>query len=196
MAIQLRPNESIVYPQPYEPSQHNPLIITNERLIQVNEVGGILNLENRQVTGVGRGIDQRIFAICALLMLLALPAAIYGVYNYLHASDVLSKFKEPPKAKIGSKKEKADVAAYKAAKGQRILGIVFVVVGAGFGAGAYLLFKKRFTVVFGGAGRTQTVKTKDKMQQTQIIMTIQAMVNTAKQQVAAQAAVQKPPMRR
>jgi len=37
MALQLRANESIVYPQPYEPSQHNPLVITNERLIQVND---------------------------------------------------------------------------------------------------------------------------------------------------------------
>lgn len=199
MAIQLRPNESIVYPQPYEPSQHNPLIITNERLIQVNEVGGILNLDNKAVTGVGRGMDQRIFLICALLMMIGLPLAIYGAYNYKTADDVLSKYKEPPKPKLkmATSKEKADIARYKAAKSDKNMSYVFMGFGVLFGAGAYFLFKKRFTVIIGAMNRTQTVKVKDKMQQSQIIMTIQAVVNSAKQTAASLAAAQaKPPPRR
>lgn len=195
MAIQLGPNESIVYPQPYEPSQYNPLIITNDRLIQVNEMGGVLNMDNKLVTGVGRGMDQRIVFICVLLAMIALPLAIYGIYSYKSADDVLAKYKEPPKPKLktATPKEKAEIARYKAAKSDKTMSYVFMGIGALFGAATYFAWKKRFTVIIGGAGRTQTVKVKDKNQQSQIIMTIQAVVNSAKQTAATLAASQKPP---
>jgi hypothetical protein len=196
MPYPLRPNESIVYPQPYEDTVFNPLVITNERTTQINEQGGMLHLENKNVGGVVRANNTRILAAAVMLALIGVPLVIIGAVKWKSSSDVLSK-PAPKKPKPGaSRKEKADYERYKDAKAARFPAYFLIPMGALFIGGGYLLFKKRFQVVCGGGGLILTIAVKDKMQQTQVLMTVQAVVNAAKQQAASIAAAQKPPARR
>jgi hypothetical protein len=190
MPYPLRQNESIVYPQPFEDSQFNPIVITSERTTQINESGAMLHLENKNVGGVVRANNSRILAAAVLLALIGAPLVIIGVVKYKSASDVLSK-PAPKKPKPGaSRKEKSEYDAYQRAKSGRFPAFILVPLGALFIGGGYLLFKKRFQVIVGGGGLILTIPVKDKNVQTQVLMTIQAVVNSAKQQAATMAAAQ------
>lgn len=199
MPYPLRPNESIVYPQPYEDSVFNPIVITSERTTQVNESGGMLHLENKNVGGVVRANNSRILAAAVLLAFIGAPLVIIAVVKYKSTDKVLSK-PAPKKPKVGaSRKEKLDYEAYQKAKSRRFPAYILGPLGVLCIAGGYLIFKKRFQVVVGGGGLILTIPVKDKMQQTQVLMTIQAVVNSAKQQAASMAAAQaaqRPPPRR
>ncbi len=196
MPYPLRPNESIVYPQPFEDTQFNPIVITSERTTQVNETGGMLHLENKNIGGVVRANNTRILAAAVLLAFIGAPLVIIGVVKWKSSSAALSK-PAPKKPKAGaSRKEKADYEKYQDAKAARFPAYFLVPLGALFIGGGYLLFKKRFQVVCGGGGLIITIPVKDKNQQTQVLMTIQAVVNSAKQQAASMALAQKPPARR
>jgi hypothetical protein len=203
MALPLRPNEQVVYPQPYEEAKYNPLVVSTERLFQINQTGGILQTDIKTITGVGRGVDTRIVGICALLILLGLPLAIYGLVTWRGADKALADpaFKEgcPKVTRTSSVKVKQEAKRCENAKSSSIKGIVFIAIGGLCGVGAFFLFKKRLTVIVGVSGRIATFKAKDKNQQSQMLMTIQSMVNSAKQtaatMAAAQAAAKQPPRR-
>src|SRR5688500_11899692 len=168
MALPLRPNEQVVYPQPYEEAKYNPLVVTTERLFQINPTGGMLHMDVKAITGVGRGQDSRIVGLCALLVLLALPLAIYGLVTWRGADKVLADpgYKEgcPSVTRTSSVKVKQDSVRCTDAKSASIRGLVFIGIGGVCGVGAFFLFKKRLTVIVGSGGRVSTFKAKDKNQ--------------------------------
>jgi hypothetical protein len=71
---------------------------------------------------------------------------------------------------------------------QLIVGIVLGVFGAAFGGVAYLLYKRRLTVVIAGQGKVLTIPVKDATQQDQML----TMVNAAKTAAAAMAPMPMP----
>jgi hypothetical protein len=177
--LQLRPNENILYPQNYVEDAYNPLIITTNRVMYSGS-GKKREIDAAKIGYVGKGFHKKNVMVMLIVGLLGLPFLGVGVYKYYTHKDLPTK---PPEVVKGQRQKpitQKDLATFQNNKNQQIIGIVLGAFGALFGGAAYLLYKRRLTVVVGGAGKAMEVPAKNAIVQDQIITMINASMTAAK----------------
>jgi hypothetical protein len=204
MGFNLKPDENAIYPAPFEEGKFYPLVITSQRVIQAFTDGRVVEIEGKNLKYLARGVNSTLLTIAVVLILIALPFGGCGLYKW----NSVSNYPQAPMRKVVEKPtgycvygedkacihpSKQELAAYNEMKDNRVQAIVFVLLAAAAAGVAYLLLKKRLTVVCGGQKRRLVMPMKDKMQQTQVMMTLQAVQSAAKAAAAAQAGMPQPP---
>src|SRR5262249_9569950 len=136
--------------------------------------------DSTKISYSGKSNDEKKMKLIVLLVVLGLPLFGFGLYNYYTYRD---KPMEAP-AEIKGVTQKAltqkDVNTFASNKQHYIIGIVLGVFGAAFGGGAYLLYKRRLTVVVAAPGKIFRIPVKDKMQQDKLMTMIGASQTSAK----------------
>jgi hypothetical protein len=177
--LELKPNEQILFPQNYTEDLYNPLIITTLRVIWSGD-GKKKELDSAKIGTVAKGFHQKFVMVMIIMGLVALPFLAFGGYKYYSYKD---KPTEPPPVVKGQKVKpltQNDLAELANNKTQKIVGLVLIGFGAAFGGVAYLLYKRRLTVIAAGSGRILQLPVKNAMLQDQVIMMINASVTSAK----------------
>lgn len=176
----LRPNENILFPNPYLEDEKNPLVVTTLRVVFTGE-GKKQELEAAKVTYTSKGNNPQIMKTVVLLFVLALPFLIFGAYKYI---TYRNKQMDPPAEVKGappSAFSRAQIEQFASNKKNFIVGVVGGVFGAALGAGAYLLYtKKRFMVVVGGTNRIMRIPVKDAVEQDKLLSMVGAAQTSAK----------------
>jgi hypothetical protein len=169
--VELRPQESVLFPAPYDENAYTPLVITNQRILQL-EGDKRRELDAPKVTFVGRASTRPLIFLGLFFLLCGLPAIGYGGYRWLSVRG-MPTFEEKPPA--------LDEPGFEDPGKVRIEAIVYAAVGLGLAAlGWFLAKRRRHVVVVRGERKVLKLRVKDKTMQQQVMMTVQAMVNAAK----------------
>lgn len=174
-----KPNEQVLFPSPFVANEYNPLIVSTNRLIFVSD-GKKREVPADKITFAGKGFHKKFMLIMLVLGLIGAPFFGYGAYTYYTSKD---KPTEPPAVVKGMPRKPVtakDLADYARNKNQKILGIVVGVFGAAFLGVAYLLYKRRLTVIIGAGGKALEIPAKDKADQDKILMMVNAATTAAK----------------
>jgi hypothetical protein len=192
MGIPLRPQETVIYPQPYVENQPYKLIITSQRIVDIHE--GLKEVDAAKLTFVGRLSDRPLLKLSVLLAMIALPLLIIAGVNYLGIRNKPTAVPPDETRPWIVEKLKADVADVKSTK---ITCIVLAAIGALCALGAKKTFKKKHYVMIQGSGKVLKIPTKDEAEQNQILVTVQGAQSSAKAMANAAAAMApQPPPRR
>jgi hypothetical protein len=192
MAFAATPHENILFPVPYAENEAHPLIITNQRIVQRNATGAV-ELPTKEVHFVGRQHTRPRLPPGLMLLALALPLLVFGVYEMytvwgMTAASPLSLFGVHDDAPA----EATPDAVAQAPEGEdpidwprtvlltRLAGALCLLAALGCAIGARrLIKKKRYYVVCRGVNRLMKIEAKDEIQQTQIMVTIGAVKGKA-----------------
>jgi hypothetical protein len=183
VTLQLKPNENVLYPQPYVEQEYSPLIVTTLRVLWAGENNAKKKkeLDAAKITYVAKGFHQKFVMLMLIFGLLGAPFLGIGAYKYW---TYRNKPTEPPKVEKGQKAKpltQNDLKVFEDNKSNLVIGIVLGVFGAAMGGVAYLLYKRRMTVVIAGQGKKFEIPVKDAMTQDKLL----TMVNAAKTAAAA-----------
>lgn len=179
----LKPNEQVLYPQPYVEQEYNPLIVTTLRVQWTGE-NKKKELDAAKIGFTGKGFHKKFMTLMLLFGLIGLPFFAYGGYTFYTYKD---KPTEAPKVEKGQKSKpltQKDLQVFADNRSKQIIGIVTGIFGAALVAVAYLLYKRRLTVIISGQGKALEIPVKDAMTQDKLLM----MVNAAKTSAAAMVA--------
>jgi hypothetical protein len=169
--VELRPQEMVFFPAPYDENAYTPIIITNQRVLQM---GGEKRreIEADKVSFVGRSSSRPLIFFGLFFILCGLPVAGYAGYLWLTVRGMPSFEDKPPEVEDPGFEDPGKV---------RIEAIIFAVVGIILAAVGLLLAKRqRHVVVVRGEKKVLKLRVKDKTAQQQVMMTVQAMMNAAK----------------
>jgi hypothetical protein len=175
----LKPNEQILYPNPFEEDVPNPIIVTTTRVLWSGD-GKKQELDSTTITYSGKSNDEKKMKLIVLLVLLGLPLFLVGLYNYYSYRD---KAMEPPAEIKGVPQKpltKKDYETFSSNKTHYVVGVTLGLFGALFGGGAYLLYKRRFTVIIAAPGKIFRVPVKDQVQQDKLMTMVGASQTSAK----------------
>jgi hypothetical protein len=177
--FQLRPTENILHPNPYVEDEPHPLIVTTMRVFYTGS-GKKQELDATKITYSGKSNDPQKMKVIVMLVILALPFAIFGVYKYAVYRNL--PLGPPPSVKGVADKaySPAEYAQFNSNKTNFYLGLVVGAFGVALGGGAYLLYKRRLTVVIGGAGMIMRIGVKNAMEQDKILTMVGAAQTAAK----------------
>lgn len=182
--LELRPNEQVLFPTPYVENERNPLIISTLRVVWSGDnPKKPKTIDASKIQTSVKGYHQKVIMVMLLLTLLGAPFLAIGGYKYYHYKD---KPTEPPPAVKGVKQKlytPNEMREFSNNKTQKIVGLVLGIFGAAFGGAAYLLYKRRLTVIIAGQGKILSIPVKNAAQQDQML----TMVNAAKTAAAAMA---------
>ena len=194
MPIKLEPNEIAFYPQPFVESEANLLVITNRRVVQFGE-SGHQQIAAREVSHLGRVSERPLLPVGLVLAVIGLPLLIIGAYLFLSVRGLslpavpgvpgappaapANVADDPSGAPAANPDDPSAAPAAVAAPGDpadtRTTGIVLGAVGVLLLAGGALaLRKERHFVMVRGGTQVMKIQATDKMQQNQILMTVQA----------------------
>jgi hypothetical protein len=177
--LTLRPQESVLHPNPYVEDEDPPLIVTTFRVMYKGS-GKKQELESSKLTYSGKRNDPTIMKLLVLFVLIALPFLIVGGLQTYRYKDLP---KGPDKAAKGQlQKPYSPVQLQQFADNKRdfIIGIGLVAFGAIFAGAAYLLYKRRLNVLIGGGGKVMRIRVKDAQEQDKVLMMIGASQTAAK----------------
>ncbi len=170
MAIQLQSGEQVIFPAPYVPTEPALTLITTNRVINFGDEGRV-EMDLGKVSFTGKLSGRPLLVLGIVLALLGLPLVGWGAYQYNSVKGMPTFEEQPPPPGVDAV-DPADV---------RIRAVIFAVFGALFVGAGYLCAKRiRYLILCRGDGKMMKIKAKDEMQQTQILMTLQAMVQGAK----------------
>ncbi|HWE28441.1 MAG TPA: hypothetical protein VHB97_10585 [Polyangia bacterium] len=192
MAFAALPHENILFPVPYAENEEHPLIITNQRIVQ-RHPAGVVDLATKEVLSVGRQVVRPRLPPGIMLLALALPLVIFGVYELY---GVWGMTAASPLSLVGvhddAPAEATPDAIAQAPEGEdpidwphtvlltRLAGIACLAAALGCALGARrLIRKKRYYVVCRGNKRLVKIEAKDEIQQTQIMVTVSAVKGKA-----------------
>ncbi len=168
--VDLRPQESVFYPAPYVEDEIVPLIITNQRVIVLGN--NRHELEAKKITFVGRQSSRPLLFLGLFFLLTALPVVGYGAYLWFSVRG-MPTFEEQKPAE--------DVPEFEDPGRVRLKAAVLMLAGVLWGGAGLLLCKKqRHVVVCRADKRVLKLRVKDKTAQTQVMMTVQAVLTTTK----------------
>jgi hypothetical protein len=180
VSFALKPNEQVLYPSPFVENERNPLIISTQRLVWTGGSGKKKEVDAAKIHYAGKGFHRKFVTILLVCVLVGAPFFLVGALKYYGYKD---KPTGPPPAVKGmpqkpiTAKDKRD---FQHNQQQQILGIVLGVFGAAFLGVGYLLYKRRLTVVIGGAGKAFAIPVKDKAMQDKILMMLNAAQTASK----------------
>jgi hypothetical protein len=192
MAFAALPHENILFPVPYAENEANPLIITNQRIVQRNQAGAV-ELPTKEVHFVGRQVIRPRLPPGIMLLALAIPLLVLGGYEL---STVWGMTAASPLSLVGvhddAPAEATPDAIAQAPEGEdpidwprtvlltRLGGVAALLGALGCALGARrLIRKKRYYVVCRSAKRLLKIEAKDEIQQTQIMVTVSAVKGKA-----------------
>jgi hypothetical protein len=179
MGIELKKGENVFYPAPYVPSEPAFIIVTDQRIVHFGDEGR-QEMPSAKVSFVGR-LQQRPFLwLCIVLVVIGLPILLYAANNWYGLVGDVAAVKDMKT--FSEQGITADTAGD--AEDPLYTKIKTVALGA-FGAALIfvawrLIKKKRYIVIVRGGDELMKLKVPDEMKQTQIVMTVQAMQQTAK----------------
>ena len=179
MGIELKKGENVFYPAPYVPSEPAFIIVTDQRIVHFGDEGR-QEMASAKVSFVGR-LQQRPFLwLCIVLVVIGLPILLYAANNWYGLVGDVAAVKDMKT--FSEQGITADTAGD--AEDPLYTKIKTVALGA-FGAALIfvawrLIKKKRYIVIVRGGDELMKLKVPDEMKQTQIVMTVQAMQQTAK----------------
>jgi hypothetical protein len=182
--LQLRPNEQVLYPQPYVENEFAPLIVTTLRVIWQRDPTSKKKkeLDAAKLNFIAKGFHQRFVMLMLIFGLVGLPFLAFGAHRYYVYRD---KPTEPPKVEKGQKAKpltQNDLKMFRDNKTNFVVGIVTGVFGAALVGVAYLFYKRRLTVVVATPGKAPLmIPVKDAMTQDKLL----TMINAAKTAAAA-----------
>lgn len=172
--LALRSQEQVLFPAPYVEDEVVPLIITSQRVVQMGEKGPV-ELEAGKITFLGRHSNRPFIFLGLFFLFLGLPLLGFGGYLWLSVRGYPGFKEKPPDANVASELVDPDTT--------RLQAIACGVGGLLLGAIGLLCAKRQRHAVMCRAGkRVLKLKVKDKNAQTQVLMTVQAIVNTFKAQ--------------
>lgn len=191
MAFAAKPHENILFPVPYAENENPALIITNLRIVQRADAG-VLEMDTKEVSFVGRHHIRPRLALGVVLLALALPLAIWGAYEMysmwgMTAASPLSLFgvhdddaaQAPPPENVPEGEDAVDWP--RTVLINRIIGIVCLAAALGCAIVARKqIKKKRYFVICRGNKRMVKMPVKDEIQQTQVMVTVSAVKGKAK----------------
>jgi len=193
--IQLRNHESILHPQPYVAEEKPPLVVTTFRVIYSGS-GKKQELDAAKITYSGKGVNKQFLALMLVFGVIGAPfLAVGGYLGFVYKDDVKYPKGPPPEVKGQPKKPvtQKQLDEFADNKLKFVLGLTLLGFGAIMGGGAYLLYKRRLTVVIGGGGRALRIRVKDKMEQDKILTMVGAAVTSAKAMAPQPMPQMKPP---
>lgn len=167
--LTLRPHENVVYPMPYVETEAHPTVVTTQRVVHLGD-----EIATRDVKSAGRKTQRPLWVLGLFLILLALPLAGYGGYLMFTVwgmeaappTDLLKEEGEPPP---DGEDWPIHILKVRAAGAGSLAGAAL------FGlAGLKLFRRKRWLVICRGGGKALRIQVATEMQQTQVLMTIQA----------------------
>ncbi len=183
MGIELKKGENVFYPAPYVPSEPALLIVTDQRIVYFGDEGR-QEMESKKVTFVGRLSNRPYLWLCIVLVLIGAPTFLYAANNWFGVIG------DTPAVKDMKNFSDQTITEDTGAEDPLITKIKTLVMG-GFGAGLCfvafkLIKKKRWIVVVRGGEGLMKLRVPDEIKQTQVVMTIQSMQQTAKAMKDAQ----------
>lgn len=177
MGIELKKGENVYYPAPYVPSEPALLIVTDQRIINFGDEGR-QEMESKKVSFVGRQSNRPYLWACIVMVLVGAPILLYAANNWFGVVG------DTPAVKDMKNFSDQTITEDTGAEDPLITKIKTLAMGA---FGAALLFvsfklvkKKRWIVVIRAGQDLMKVVVPDEMKQTQVVMTIQAMQQSAK----------------
>ncbi len=199
MALQLAPNENVFYPMPYVETEPNLLVITNQRIVNFGDEGK-QELPAKQIQFVGR-MSLRPLAIFGVILALAgLPLLGVGAYFIYTSGAIPVKLPIPGAAAPpaagddpaaapaeGESGEGDDPAGAAAAPtsgsgvSHKLLGFIMTPVGLILLLlGALMTRLQRHYVLVRGEATAIQIRTKNTIEQTQILATVGALQSANK----------------
>jgi hypothetical protein len=177
MGIELKKGENVFYPAPYVPSEPALLIVTDQRIVYFGD-DGRQEMESKKVSFVGRLSGRPYLWLCVVLALIGAPLFLYA------GNEWFGLIGDTPAVKDMKNFSDQTITEDTGAEDPLITKIkvlAMAAVGAGLCFAAFkLVKKKRWIVVVRGGDELLRLRVPDEMKQTQVVMTIQAMVQTAK----------------
>ena len=187
-SIVLKPDETVFYPAPFVEDEVYPVVITTKRVLQTivdKKQDKRVEMDVEKVTFVGRSQKRPRLVIGIGMIFIGLPLVILGAYWWYTVHGMPTFDEQPPSMENSDMEDPMTV---------RIKAVAVAAAGAILCIGGFLLGKKQtFAVVCRGPKRNMRLPVADKQQQTQLVMTLQAAMSSAKSQnkaAAAQAAAQ------
>ena len=190
MGIELKKGENVYFPAPYVPSEPALLLVTDQRIVYFGD-DGREEMEAKKVSFVGRTSGRPFLWMCIVMVLAGAPLFLYAANNWFGAIGDVPAVKDM--------KNFSDQTITEDTGGEdplitKIKTLAMAAVGAGLCFAAwYLIKKKRYIVIVRGGDQLMKMRVPDEMKQTQVVMTIQAMQQTAKAMKDAAKAQQPPP---
>src|SRR5262245_8814783 len=154
-------HENILFPVPFAENEQHPLIITNKRVVQSNEVGSV-ELPTDDIHFVGRNTLRPLLPFGVVLVVLALPLVIFGVWQIysvwgMTAAEPLSLFSSssdesetqaPAPAADGEEAPETGEQGPRTVLLRRVGGALCLLLALGCALGARkLIVRKRFYVM-------------------------------------------------
>jgi hypothetical protein len=174
---QFNKGEMVLFPTPYAEEELNPLVVTTQRVIQVNKEKKS-QLEVGKITFVGKTHVRPFLLIGVFLIVAALPVFGWAAWNFWKIHDVPSFTEQPPDV---------EDPGYMDPGIERIVWIAVGAAALAVAAGGVLLGRKKhfFVLCRGGKKRVMRLRVQDPTQQTVVMMTLQGVIQSAKTQEAA-----------
>jgi hypothetical protein len=193
--ISLKPDENVFFPAPFQEDEVYPVIVTSHRVIRIDAKAQKHEVDVGKVTFVGKQSKRPFLFPGIALLLLGLPGVVFGIYLWVSVLG-MKGFEEGEEAPVNEAGETVTNPDH-----TRIYAVASAALGLIFMAGGALLIRKQRHYVNCQAGKAMyKLPVADKTAQTQVLMTIQAAINTqkaqakaAQQAAAALAAAQAPP---
>ena len=169
--LELKAGETVLFPAPYEEDKVVPLIVTTMRVVQMTG-DKRQELDARKITFLARQSLRPFIFLGIFFVLTGLPLLGYGGYLYYTVNGMPSFSEQPPSV---------DLPAFDDPGMVRWEALAFGVGAALFLGAAFLCVKKqRHLVICRADKRVMKLKVKTKTEQTQVLMTLQATLQTAK----------------
>jgi hypothetical protein len=190
MGIELKKGENVFYPAPYVPSEPALLIVTDQRIVNFGQEGR-QEMESKKVTFVGRQSIRPYLWACVVMAVIGLPLFLYAANEWFGAVGDTPAVKD---MKNFSDQTITEDTGAEDPLYTKIKVIALGALGAGLCFVAFkLVKKKRWIVVIRGGQDLMKIIVPDEMKQTQVVMTIQAMQQSAKAMADAKAKQAPPP---
>jgi hypothetical protein len=169
--LEMRPQETVFYPAPYDETVVAPVVITNQRVIVMGREGRH-ELDAKKITFIGRASSRPLIFLGLFFLLSGLPVVGYGAYLWWTVHG-MPTFEEQKPAEDMPSFEDPGVVRWKAI-GFFVAGAVCLLLGL------VLAARQRHVVVCRADKRVLKLRVKDKTTQNQVMMTVQSVLNAVK----------------
>jgi hypothetical protein len=197
MPLQLRQHESVLFPMPYLEEEAHPFVVTNQRLVQTLE-GRERVLYTQDIESVTRGHARPLFPFGLALIVFGLGTLATGAYLVfsvwgMKAAPITSLWQPAPEgppegadpselpppsdAEADGERKEGDVYWPDEVLRTRLAGQGLLMLGMFLaGGGLKLAKRRRYFVVCHARSGVMKVRAASENQQTQILMTVQAVL--------------------
>jgi hypothetical protein len=180
--LALRDKETVLFPAPYVAGDVVPLVVTSQRVLKLDG-NDRLEMEATAIEAVARHSRRPLLFLSLFLIVAGLPLVAYGAWGYWQVRAMPSFEEQPPVEENPPFEDPFRVRIVSGVEGG--VGALIIALGV------WSFRRRRHAVICRSGPRTMRLPVLDEPAQTQVLMTIQAIINSGK--AMAQSA---PPPRR